>query len=98
MKYVNKGWKEVIFQLGDWVWLHLKKEPTQKKFKLNSKGDGPFQVVRKINNNAYELELPPSYNMSHTFNVSDLSPFDIDVANVVAFSLRREGWWVHDSS
>ncbi|GKV43145.1 hypothetical protein SLEP1_g50478 [Rubroshorea leprosula] len=31
----------------------------------------------KINDNAYKLELPGEYNVSATFNVSDLSPFDV---------------------
>jgi len=38
-------------------------------------------MVRRINKNAYELDLPPSYNMSHTFNVGDLSPFDVGFIN-----------------
>jgi len=32
--------------------------PTQRKSKLLPRGDDPFQVIRKINNNAYELDLP----------------------------------------
>ena len=38
---------------------------------------GPFQVVARINDNAYKLDLPGEYNVSVTFNVSDLSPFDV---------------------
>ena len=32
----NKGRKHVIFQLGDWVWVHLRKErfPAHRKSKL----------------------------------------------------------------
>ena len=40
------------------------------------RGDGPFQVLERINDNAYKLDLPGEYNVSATFNVSDLSPFD----------------------
>lgn len=40
------------------------------------RGDGPFQVVERINDNACKLDLPGEYNVSATFNVSDLSPFD----------------------
>jgi len=43
-----------------------------------------------INNNSYELELPPRYNMSPTFNIGDLSPFHIGVANVWLHSLQKE--------
>jgi len=65
------------------VWLHLRKErfPTQKKFKFLPRGDGPFQILRKINNNAYELDLHSSYNISNSFSVSDLSPFDVRLKN-----------------
>ncbi|XP_051149220.1 uncharacterized protein LOC127263941 [Andrographis paniculata] len=42
------------------VWLHLRKErfPAQRKSKLSPRGDGPFQVVERINDNAYKLDLP----------------------------------------
>ena len=42
------------------------------------RGDGPFRVLQRINNNAYKLELLSEYgNVSSTFNVSDLSLFDV---------------------
>ena len=37
---------------------------------------GPFQILEKINDNAYKVDLPGEYKVSATFNVSDLSPFD----------------------
>uniref|UniRef100_A0A2N9HJT4 Reverse transcriptase domain-containing protein n=1 Tax=Fagus sylvatica TaxID=28930 RepID=A0A2N9HJT4_FAGSY len=40
-------------------------------------GDGPFQVVERINDNAYKLDLPGEYGVSASFNVVDLSPFDV---------------------
>ncbi|XP_031251426.1 uncharacterized protein LOC116109337 [Pistacia vera] len=40
-------------------------------------GDGPFQVVERINYNAYKLDLPGEYGVSASFNVADLSPFDV---------------------
>jgi hypothetical protein len=77
-KQANKGKKKVTFQPGDLVWLHLRKDrfPQQRKSKLSPRGDGPFKVLQKINDNAYKLELPPEYsNVSTTFNVKDLLPF-----------------------
>ena len=79
-KQHNKGRKLVIFEPGDWVWVHLRKErfPNQRKSKLMPRGDGPFKVLQCINNNAYKLEIPSEYgNISATFNVSDLSLFDV---------------------
>ncbi|XP_071923187.1 uncharacterized protein [Coffea arabica] len=60
-----------------WVWLHLRKErfPKQRQSKLSPRGDGPFRVLQRVNDNAYKLELPGEYNVSATFNVADLSPF-----------------------
>ena len=76
---VNKGQKQVVFEPGDWVWVHLKKEqfPTQWKSKLDASGDGPIQVLERINDNAYKIELPCEYNVSATINISNLSPFDM---------------------
>ena len=51
--------------------------PAQRRSKLLPRGDGPFQVLERINDNAYRLDLPGEYNVSATFNVTDLSPFDI---------------------
>ncbi|OMO50706.1 reverse transcriptase [Corchorus capsularis] len=63
MKNANKGRKEIIFEPGDWVWLHLRKErfPEKRKSKLLPRGDGPLQVLERINNNAYKLDLPSEY-------------------------------------
>ncbi|KAH9744243.1 Endonuclease [Citrus sinensis] len=85
----NKGCKQVVFQPGDWVWLHMRKErfPAQRRSQLIPRGDGPFQVVAWINDNAYKLDLPSEYNVSATFNVSDLSPFDVELD--LEFSRRR---------
>jgi hypothetical protein len=76
----NKGRKQVIFQPGDWVWVHMRKErfPHHRKSKLDPRGVGPFQVLERIGDNAYKIDLPGEYQVSATFNVSDLSPFDMD--------------------
>ncbi|GKD14244.1 RNA-directed DNA polymerase, partial [Tanacetum coccineum] len=37
-----------------------------------------FRVLKKINDNAYKIELPGHYNVSSTFNVSYLSPYKED--------------------
>ena len=75
----NKGRRRVVFEPSDWVWVHMRKErfPTQRKSKLNPRGDSSFQFLESINDNAYKTNLPGEYNISATFNVVDLSPFDV---------------------
>jgi hypothetical protein len=39
--------------------------------------DGSFHITKKINNNAYKVDLLGEYEVSATFNVFDLSLFDV---------------------
>ncbi|XP_073153471.1 uncharacterized protein [Henckelia pumila] len=63
-KQANKGRKKVVFEPGDWVWLHLRKEHflEKRRSKLLPRGDGPFQVVERSNDNTYKLDFPGEYN------------------------------------
>jgi hypothetical protein len=40
-------------------------------------GDGPFQILEKLNDNAYKVNLPSDYNVSVTFNIFYLFLFDV---------------------
>ena len=53
-KKANKGHRRVVFQPGEWVWVHLRKErfSSHRHSKLIPRGDGPFQVLERINDNA----------------------------------------------
>lgn len=44
---------------------------------LLPKGDGPFQVKERINDNSYKLDMLGKYNVRATFNVSDFSFYDV---------------------
>ncbi|GJS86348.1 retrovirus-related pol polyprotein from transposon 17.6 [Tanacetum coccineum] len=59
-------------------WLGKDRFPAGRFSKLQARSDGPFQVLQRINDNAYKIELPGEYNVSGTFNVADLSPYVTD--------------------
>ena len=75
---MNKHKRAMIFEEGDLVWLHLRKDrfPDARKSKLHPRGDGPFKVIKRINDNAYKIDISNSKHLVHdTFNVADLSPY-----------------------
>src|SRR3954467_7717327 len=78
-KVQTKGERKLFLNPGIGFWIHMRKErfPSQRKSKLQPRGDGPFQVLSRINDNAYKIELPGEYGVSTIFNVADLSPFDV---------------------
>ena len=76
---MNKNKKARVFEEGDLVWIHLNKErfPQERSSKLKPRGDGPFKALKRINDNAYIIDIPTSrYSVSKTFNVADLSPYN----------------------
>jgi len=41
------------------------------------RGDGHYQIIERINDNAYKVDLPGKYGVSATFNIYDLFLFDV---------------------
>jgi len=88
-----------MFNEGDRVWLHLRKDriPTKRMSKLSPQGDGPFQIIKRINNNAYQLNLLKEYGVHATFNVIYLTPFvgsiddEVETFDLRTIFLKREG-------
>lgn len=71
----NKGRKEVTFEIGDFVLLHRDAYFKRGQYlKLQPIYVGPFKVVKKINDNAYELDLPSMKKTHRVINVEKLKP------------------------
>ena len=49
--------------------------PKQRKSKLQPRGDKPLQVLERLNDNAYRIDIPGEYGVSSSFNVAELSSF-----------------------
>ncbi|KAK1628020.1 hypothetical protein QYE76_002335 [Lolium multiflorum] len=91
---LNMKKKARIFNEGDLVWIHLRKDrfPQERNSKLKPRGDGPFKVLKRINDNAYVVDIPTSkYLVSNTFNVSDLSPYHGDEENIESRTTLSQG-------
>jgi len=65
----NNGRKHVVFQPSNWVWVHMSKErfPAHRKSKLQPQGDGPFQILERIDDNAYKVDLLGDDSRSNPF-------------------------------
>lgn len=58
------------------------------------RSDGPFEVLEKVKNSAYKIDLPGEYEVSATFNIVDLSPYYDDsekFPSLSANSFEEEG-------
>lgn len=68
-KKANKGRKGKKYKLGEWILLHRDAYYTLVKYKkLTPVYYGPFKIVKVINENAYELDLPTMVKKDRVIN------------------------------
>lgn len=58
--------RRIVFEVGDQVWAFFTKDrmPAREYNKLKAKKIGPLEVLERINDNAYRLQLPAHINTS----------------------------------
>jgi len=57
--------------------MYKERFPKRTRSKLMLRIDGSFQILERINDNTYKVDLLSEYDVSTTFNVSNLSLFDV---------------------
>ena len=63
--------------MGDQVMVRLRPERYSPgtATKLHARSAGPFRVLSRVGENAYVVDIPPSWGISSTFNVADLAAY-----------------------
>ena len=73
----DKHKKHKVYVVGDLVWVVISKERQLAGLfsKLQHRKVGLCRILHKINDNAYQVELPPNLHISNSFNVHHLVPY-----------------------
>ena len=75
------------FEIGNFVMIRLRPErfPPGTFSKLQARGMGPFEVLSKVGENGYVIDIPNDWGIHSTFNIEDLVAYkwSIDRKSVV---------------
>ena len=87
VEQTNKHRKLLAFEVEDLVWVNLNKDRflAWKFGRLKSMVDGPFNIIKKIGENAYNLGLHKDYGILPTFNVKDLRTYHGEDLRAILF-------------
>jgi hypothetical protein len=79
-QYQDKSRREVQFAVGDWVWVRLNQWTavgvTTTPSKLGPKFYGSYQVLQKVGEVSYMVQLPQNARIHDVFHVSLLKKFE----------------------
>lgn len=74
----SRPWAAISMDFVVWAILTKDRYPAHEYNKLSARKVGPFEIVQKINSNAYRLKLPSHIRTSDVFNIKHLIPFTCD--------------------
>ena len=68
--------KDIEFEVREKVWLSMRNIRTSRiSKKLDYKRIGPYKILKKVNKNAYKLDLPETMKIHNVFHVSLLDKY-----------------------
>ena len=88
--YYDQKHKEVMFEVGDKVFLKVTPMKGVKRFgkcgKLSPRFIGPFEILEKVGKVAYRLALPPALSKVHNvFHISMLRRYIVDLSHILDY-------------
>ena len=76
------------FNVGDYVMVCMRPERFSlgTVMKLHARSTWPFKILKKINSNAYVVDLQPDFDTSCTFNVENLVSIEVPLIPLLTHS------------